>query len=383
MIRTTYRYAGCFVIIVMESLIAMKGVGMPTAHINRIATAVPQHDVHNAFIDFAANLLAEGTVRNLFRRMARLSAIEHRYSFVNPIPVQDGSWGDAENVYVPGNFPATARRMVLFERFAPELAHSALDKLSLTEEQRRSITHVIVTSCTGLYAPGLDFEVVRHLGLAPSVERTMIGFMGCYAAINALKSARHIVRSEPDATVLILNLELCTLHFQEIHELEQVLSFLVFADGCAASLVSAQQKGLAIDSFLAVTIPQTRGLITWRIGGLGFDMHLSGEVPGKIGHALQESGTEISRGQDPLSIELWAVHPGGRSILDAVEKGLGLRTDALGCSRDILARYGNMSSATVMFVLQQIMQQAQPGQPGCAMSFGPGLTAETMLFHAA
>jgi predicted naringenin-chalcone synthase len=359
-IRTTYRYAGCFEIIFMESLIAMKGVGMTTAHINRIATAVPQHDVHKAFIDFAANLLAEGTARNLFRRMARLSAIEHRYSFVNPIPVQDGSWGDAENVYIPGNFPATARRMVLFERFAPELAHSALDKLLLTEEQRRSITHVIVTSCTGLYAPGLDFEVVRHLGLAPSVERTMIGFMGCYAAINALKSARHI-----------------------IHELEQVLSFLVFADGCAASLVSAQQKGLAIDSFLAVNIPQTSDLITWRIGGLGFDMHLSGEVPGKIGRALQESATEITRGQDPLSIELWAVHPGGRSILDAVEKGLGLRADALGCSRDILARYGNMSSATVMFVLQQIMQQAQTGQTGCAMSFGPGLTAETMLFHAA
>jgi predicted naringenin-chalcone synthase len=382
-IWTAYRYAGCFETIFMESLIATKGVGMTTAHINHIATAVPRHDVHKAFIDFAANLLAEGTARNLFRRMARLSAIEHRYSFVNPIPVEGGSWGDAENVYVPGNFPATARRMVLFERFAPALAHSALDKLSLTEEQRRSITHVIVTSCTGLYAPGLDFEVVSHLGLAPSVERTMIGFMGCYAAINALKSARHIVRSEPDATVLILNLELCTLHFQEIHELEQVLSFLVFADGCAASLVSAQQKGLAIDSFLAVNIPQTNDLITWRIGGLGFDMHLSGEVPGKIGRALQESGTEITRGQDPLSIELWAVHPGGRSILDAVEKGLGLRADALGCSRDILARYGNMSSATVMFVLQQIMQRAQSGQPGCAMSFGPGLTAETMLFHAA
>jgi predicted naringenin-chalcone synthase len=258
-----------------------------------------------------------------------------------------------------------------------------LDKLSLSEEERRAITHVIVTSCTGFYAPGLDFEVVNHLGLSPSVERTMIGFMGCYAAINALKSAHHIVRSEPNAAVLILNLELCTLHFQEIHELEQVLSFLVFADGCAACLVSAQPKGLAIDSFLALCIPQTSHLITWRIGELGFDMHLSGEVPGEIGRALKESGRQITRGKDPLSIDLWAVHPGGRSILDAVEKGLGLPAEALAYSRDILARYGNMSSATVMFVLQQIMQQAQPGQPGCAMSFGPGLTAETMLFHAA
>jgi predicted naringenin-chalcone synthase len=356
---------------------------MTIAHINRIATAVPQHDVHRAFIDFADGLLPEGTSRKLFRRMARLSAIERRYSFINPIVTEDGSWKDEEQIYELGRFPTTARRMELFERFAPQLAREGLDKLSLSEEERRAITHVIVTSCTGFYAPGLDFEVVNHLGLSPSVERTMIGFMGCYAAINALKSAHHIVRSEPNAAVLILNLELCTLHFQEIHELEQVLSFLVFADGCAACLVSAQPKGLAIDSFLALCIPQTSHLITWRIGELGFDMHLSGEVPGEIGRALKESGRQITRGKDPLSIDLWAVHPGGRSILDAVEKGLGLPAEALAYSRDILARYGNMSSATVMFVLQQVMQSAQAEQQGCAMSFGPGLTAETMLFHAA
>jgi len=356
---------------------------MTTAHINRIATAVPQHDVHKAFIAFAATLLPEGTPRNLFRRMARLAEIEHRYSFVNPVPTDDGAWRDAEEIFVPGDFPPTARRMKLFEHFAPRLAHSALDKLSLTREQCRGITHVIVTSCTGLYAPGLDFEVVSHLGLNPSVERTMIGFMGCYAAINALKSAHHIVRSEPNAQVLVLNLELCTLHLQESHELEQVLSFLVFSDGCAASLISAQPQGLALDSFLAVKIPDTSQLITWRIGELGFDMHLSGEVPGRIGTALKEMGSAVTRGLAPESINLWAVHPGGRSILDSVEKGLGLSPDALTSSRDVLARYGNMSSATVMFVLQQILAQAQPGQTGCAMSFGPGLTAETMLFHAA
>jgi predicted naringenin-chalcone synthase len=356
---------------------------MTRAHINRIATAVPQHDVHRAFIDFATSMVPEGTVRNLFRRMARLSAIEHRYSFVQPVPTEDGKWKDVEEVYVPGDFPPTARRMMFFERFAPRLAQSALDKLSLTEDDRRRVTHVIVTSCTGLYAPGLDFEVVSHLGLNPSVERTMIGFMGCYAAINALKSAHHIVRSVPDAKVLLLNLELCSLHFQETEELEQVLSFLVFADGCAASLVSAEEHGLAIDSFLAVNIPETSHLITWRIGELGFDMHLSGQVPGEIGRALKELGSNVTRGNDLASVDLWAVHPGGRSILDSVEKGLALPADALLHSRSVLAQYGNMSSATVMFVLQQIMRAAQPGQLGCAMSFGPGLTAETMLFHAA
>jgi predicted naringenin-chalcone synthase len=225
--------------------------------------------------------------------------------------------------------------------------------------------------------------VVKHLGLNPSVERTMIGFMGCYAAINALKSAHHIVRSEPEARVLVLNLELCSLHFQETQELEQVLSFLVFADGCAASLVSAQPEGLAIDGFLALTIPDSSHLITWRIGELGFDMFLSGQVPGEIGGALRRLGTQVTRGKDPLTIDLWAVHPGGRSILDAVEKGMALPAEALRFSRSVLAQYGNMSSATVMFVLREIMQRVQSGQQGCAMSFGPGLTAETMLFHAA
>ena len=356
---------------------------MTIAHINRIATAVPQHDVHHAFIDFATGMVPEGTMRNLFRRMARLSAIEHRYSFVQPVSTEDGVWKDVEEVYVPGDFPVTARRMQFFERFAPRLAQSALDKLALTEEERRSVTHVIVTSCTGLYAPGLDFEVVSHLGLNPSVERTMIGFMGCYAAINALKSAHHIVRSVPDAKVLVMNLELCSLHFQETSELEQVLSFLVFADGCAASLVSAEEHGLAMDSFLAVNIPETRHLITWRIGELGFDMHLSGQVPGEIGRSLKEMGSQVTGGRDLASVDLWAVHPGGKSILDSVEKGLELPSGALAASRGVLAQYGNMSSATVMFVLQKLMQQSQSGQHGCAMSFGPGLTAETMLFHAA
>jgi predicted naringenin-chalcone synthase len=253
-----------------------------------------------------------------------------------------------------------------------------VDRLALTEKERSGITHVLVTCCTGLYAPGLDFEIVDHLGLSPGVERTMIGFMGCYAAINALKLARHIVRSEPNAGILTVNLELCTLHFQESQELEQVLSFLVFADGAAASLITAHEQGFALDSFKAVTVPETKGLITWKIRGLGFDMLLSGQVPAELARALRES--ELMAGRD--AIDLWAVHPGGRSILDAVETGLELPVNALAASREVLMRFGNMSSATVMFVLERMMQRALPDQRGCAMSFGPGLTAETMRFHA-
>lgn len=355
---------------------------MTTAHINRIATAAPAFDIHRPFVDLAESMITSDTVRNIFRRMVRLSAIEHRYSFLEPIPAGNGEWRDAEGLYQRGHFPHTARRMEAFERFAPRLARCALDKLRLSDAERRSITHVIVTSCTGLYAPGLDFDVVAHLNLDPSVERTMIGFMGCYAAINALKAAHHIIRSVENARVLILSLELCTLHMQETENLEQLLSFLLFADGCAAYLVSAQSTGLAMDSFAALTIPESSSLITWRIRELGFDMQLSGRVPAEIRRALSLSGTRITRG-DPLAIDLWAVHPGGRTVLDAVEQGLGLPQDALGDSRNVLAEFGNMSSASVIFVLEQIMRHARPGQQGCAMSFGPGVTAETMLFHAA
>ena len=350
---------------------------MTTAYLNRIATAVPEHDVHDAFVAFAEKMLANLRLRAVFRRMVNRADIAHRYSFLDP---QQGSRPssrhDAHEFYRLGNFPNTAQRMELFEQSAPVLMRKAVDRLALSEEELAGVTHVLVTCCTGLYAPGLDFEIVDHLGLSPGVERTMVGFMGCYAAINALKLARHIVRSDPKAGVLMLNLELCTLHFQETQELEQVLSFLVFADGAAASLITAREQGFALDSFKAVMVPRTRGLITWKIRGLGFDMLLSGQVPGELGRALREG--ELMRD----GIDLWAVHPGGRSILDAVEKGLELPTDALAASREVLSCFGNMSSATVMFVLQRIMEQARPGQRGCAMSFGPGLTAETMRFHA-
>ena len=351
---------------------------MTTAHINRIATAVPEHDVHDSFVVFAENMLEDPRLRAVFRRMASRSEISQRYSFLNPhIEPGDFTSRDANKFYRLGNFPATAQRMQLFEQTAPLLMRKAVDRLALIEEERSGITHVLVTCCTGLYAPGLDFEIVEHLGLSASVERTVVGFMGCYAAINALKLARHIVRSDPKAGVLMLNLELCTLHFQETQDLEQVLSFLVFADGAAATLITAHEQGFALDSFKAMMVPDTRELITWKIGGLGFDMLLSGEVPGELGRALHE-GELMGERSD---IDLWAVHPGGRSILDAVEKGLELQSDALTASREVLCRYGNMSSATVMFVLERLMQQAEPGQRGCAMAFGPGLTAETMRFH--
>lgn len=359
----------------------MERRGLTTAYINRIATAVPQHDVHDAFVRFARTLL-DRRCRLLFDRMADRAQIAQRWSCLAPAADPDGDSVDDQGFFSRGRFPSTADRMRRYEAEAPSLAARAVAGLALGTMAER-VTHVIVTTCTGFSAPGLDLELVRRCGLRPSVERTVVGFMGCYAAINALKLARHIIRSEPEACVLMLSLELCTLHLQETADLEQVLSFLVFGDGCAAALITAEPQGLALDRFRAVLVPASDELITWKIRESGFDMFLSGKVPAAIGSALRSSSDEILAGLPVEAIDLWAVHPGGRSVLDGVEAALGLAPKALATSREILARYGNMSSATVMFVLERLMRTAEAGARGCAMAFGPGLTAETMLFRAA
>jgi len=356
---------------------------MPQAFINRIATAAPPHDVHETFLRFGQLMLQDHPRRlALFNRMAERSGIAHRYSFLEPDP--HGAVMDTENFYRRGAFPDTAARMKKFEACAPVLAVQAAEKL-LVGEDRSRITHVIVTSCTGLSAPGIDLELIERCGLPPTAERTMVGFMGCYAAVNALKLARHIVRSEPGARVLAVNLELCSLHLHETEDLEEILSFLLFADGCAAALVSADPVGVEMKSFRAALVPDTKELIRWNIRQQGFDMVLSGGVPGAIRHALTSARDDILGGAN--DIDLWAVHPGGRTVLDAVEQAFGLPPEALMASRGVLHDYGNMSSGTVMFVLDRIMRQAadgrNAGKNGCAMSFGPGLVAETMMFRMA
>lgn len=345
--------------------------------ISRIAAATPPHDMHAAFVDYATHMLRDPRARSLLGHMAQRSGIEHRYSYLQTRGQTLPGSADAYALFRAGGFPPTAQRMELFEDSAPRLLHCALDRLALSEEERGSIRHILVTCCTGLYAPGLDFAAMDYLRLDPGTERTMIGFMGCYAAINALRVARHIVRSEPGANVLMINLELCSLHFQETQDIEKVLSFLIFGDGCAASLIRADTRGLALDSFRTLRVADTHDLITWRIGDSGFDMELSGKVPAALRHTLQAHVGEMNAD----ATDLWAVHPGGRSILDAVEDGLALGRGRLADSRSVLHDYGNMSSATVMFVLERMMRTAQGGQQGCAMSFGPGLAAETMRFH--
>lgn len=351
---------------------------MPDAYLNRIATATPPNDVHLPFVTFGATLLTERRDKLLFERMAKRGQIEHRWSTFRAPKCFEGGIVDEDGFFKRGDFPSTATRMKRYEAEAPPLAQAAVDKLG---PEAKLATHVIVTTCTGFSAPGIDLELIDRCGLDSTVERTVIGFMGCYAAINALKLARHIVRSDASAKVLIVSLELCTLHLQETNELEQVLTFLVFGDGCAAALVSAEPVGFRLDRFHAVVVPEAANQITWAIRDLGFDMWLSGQVPGSIGAALEGGQDRVLDGADPKAIDLWAVHPGGRSVLDAVETALKLEPEALKASREVLRAYGNMSSATVLFVLAELLAEGRKGR-GCAMAFGPGLTAETMLFTA-
>jgi predicted naringenin-chalcone synthase len=204
--------------------------------------------------------------------------------------------------------------------------------------------------------------------------------MGCHAAINALRLAGHIVRAEPKARVLVVCLELCTLHLQETAELEQVLAFLIFADGCAAALVTGEPHGLRLGQSSTAIATAAADQITWRIGAHGFDMSLSGAVPASIGALLPGHLPTILGGRPREQVVHWAVHPGGRSVLDAVERALELGPRALEGSREVLRRYGNMSSPTVLFVLASMLQSGLPGL-GCALAFGPGLSIESMLFE--
>jgi predicted naringenin-chalcone synthase len=352
---------------------------MSLPHINRIATAVPPHEVHGAFRAFAGHQLDEARLIHMFGRLADKSQIEGRRSVLEPL--QDGT-GTTCGFYRLDHFPGTAARMARYEAEAPALAERACLALGM-EEEGASVTHLILATCTGFAAPGLDHWLIRRFGLPGDVERSILGFMGCQAAINALKLAWHIARGDPRARVLVVNLELCSLHMQPARDMEALMCALLFGDGCSAALVSQEPEGLRMEGFHAALVTEAAEHITWRIGDSGFDMTLSGLVPLTLARALPGEAEAILAGMPVGDVAHWAVHPGGRSVLDAVAHGLELPPRALDVSRAVLRDFGNMSSATVMFVLQRMMEDMARGARGCALAFGPGLSAETMRFTAA
>ena len=352
----------------------------PRAHLHAIGTAVPKLDVHQDFIAWATTRLSDRHARALFQRMAARSGITHRWSVLPH--AKGGSPITPGGFYFGNRLPSTAARMKLYGEKAPELALAAIQALA-EKQPLGEITHLVVASCTGFVAPGIDQIIAQRLGLSPSIERTLVGFMGCYAAVAALRVAYHIARSDPQARVLVVTVELSTLHLVETEEIEPMLAMLQFADGAAAAIISAEEGPIAIDRFFAATLPDTTELIQWHIGDSGFEMHLSGKVPGRIALALQDPALRQEILHQCAADEVnWAVHAGGRSILDAVEGALELPTEALEASRGVLNAYGNMSSATLMFVMEDIIDRQDP-RDGIALAFGPGLAAEGFNFSRA
>ncbi|MFB0611121.1 type III polyketide synthase [Aurantiacibacter poecillastricola] len=341
----------------------------PRPRITAIATAVPESDVHASYTEWAASQLPDERKAALFRRMEARGGISHRYSVLTG---SDAAM-DFGSFYMNGAEPGTGERMKRYAAAAPDLAMKAIEGLPSTD----GITHIVIASCTGFMAPGLDQLIARRLGLSSGVERVSIGFMGCYAGITLLRTAAHIVRSDPTARVLAVSVELCSLHLQETGDIESLLAMGQFADGASAVLVSGEGEGLGLGEGLSLALEESDDLITWTIGDSGFAMHLSGEVPARLAEALDSSDVQkalLGEGH-PLS---WAVHPGGKSVLDAVERGLSLEKDALAASRCVLDEFGNMSSATVLFVLEKLAQE-RPAN-GIALAFGPGLAMEGLRY---
>jgi predicted naringenin-chalcone synthase len=347
-------------------------VPTPQPRIIAIGTAVPAVECDASYYAWAMRQLEGRREASLLGRMMQRSGIGSRFTVLPDAATQqaEGSF------YAAAEPPSTLERMAVYAREAPELAMTAIGKLGDLD----GVTHMVVASCTGFTAPGLDQVLARRIGLAPTVERVVIGFMGCYAGVTALRAAAHIVRSDPRARVLVLSVELCTLHLQPTDRLESLLAMGQFADGAAAALVSADGPGLALGEGLSLTLEDSHELITWTVGDTGFAMELSGEVPGRLAAALGDEAVarRLTNGHALHDIEAWAVHPGGKSIVDAVERGLGLPAEKVAASRAVLQDYGNMSSATVLFVLERLM--AERPATGIALAFGPGLAMEGLRF---
>jgi predicted naringenin-chalcone synthase len=299
-------------------------------------------------------------------------SLHNQYSFIPDSPKEH-------------NGPSTEYRNNLFIRHTPALACLAVKNAfakvpALIPE---NVTHLITVSCTGFSAPGFDSDIIEKFNLDPCVARLNIGFMGCYAAIPALRTANSICLADSKAIVLIVSVELCSLHYRHVFDAETILANSLFADGAGAVIVSSQkrlQPIAVLGSFLSTISRDTRDQMGWIIGNHGFTMQLSPKVPHSIGAMLPDIVSKITKtcGFMPNDISAFAIHPGGRAILDQSEKALGLPRESLLASRKVLANFGNMSSCTILFVLEELLQQ-QKKELVFVVAFGPGLCAETAL----
>jgi predicted naringenin-chalcone synthase len=349
-----------------------------------IGTAVPAYRHQQMdILGFMQKVYAasEAEKRKL-RFLYQQSGISQRYSVIPDYSRHVHEWKFYPQTENLEPFPSLEQRMAVYNKQAPLLSIDAIRDCLRDVAHHHEITHLITVSCTGMSAPGLDLQIMELLELEKNIFRTSINFMGCYAAVHALKLADTLCAIDTKAQVLIVCTELCTLHFQREATIDNITSSLLFGDGCAAALIcadSSSKKGLRLSGFYSEVIPKGKRDMAWELSSSGFLMTLSGYVPELI---EEDFLTVVSRSLNHSNLQLndidsWCIHPGGKRILEAMERSINLSKENLSFSYEVLHKYGNMSSATILFVLKEMMQNEQKGKNIFASAFGPGLTVET------
>jgi predicted naringenin-chalcone synthase len=353
-----------------------------------IGTALPAYrHAQKEIFPFMSRMYAftEADKRKL-KFLYHQSGISWRYSVINDYGRPPAEWKFypySENLEP---FPSLEQRMTWFNKFAPSLSVKAIRNCLEKQFSPREITHLITVSCTGMSAPGLDLQVMELLDLPEHIFRTSINFMGCYAAIHGLKLADALCQSNPDAKVMVVCTELCTLHFQREATNDNITSSLLFGDGSAAVLVTGdnyQRKGLRIRGFYSEVVSKGKKDMAWELSSTGFTMTLSNYIP----ELIEEDFARLvvnALGNHSLKMEdigHWCIHPGGKRILEAIHKSLQLAAGRLDRCYEVLDDYGNMSSPTILFVLERILRDPGLNKSGkiFGAAFGPGLTMETFI----
>ncbi|MEJ7627829.1 MAG: type III polyketide synthase [Ferruginibacter sp.] len=355
-----------------------------------IATGVPRYRYRQGeLFSFADKVYSKDAKES--RKLKFLydhSGIAERYSVLPDfnLPAVERSFFSVMDDLEP--FPTVENRMKTFNSEAVILSMSTIEECIKGKISKQEITHLITVTCTGLSAPGLDLQVMEEMDLPRNIVRTSINFMGCYAAIQAMKMADAFCNNEPGANVIIVCTELCTLHFQKNISPDNITASLLFGDGCSALLVQnngSNNKGIRIKNFFSDVSFKGKKDMAWQISSVGFLMTLTGYIPDLIKEDFKNLADKAFKaaGVDINDITHWCIHPGGKKILEAIAKSTGIKNEELQYSYDVLHDYGNMSSATILFVLKKILadleetREISPVIFGAA--FGPGLTMETFI----
>ncbi|MCM0059690.1 MAG: type III polyketide synthase [Algoriphagus sp.] len=357
----------------MNSSIVSIGLSNP-------GSPIPQAEI-SRFMQLAHQLDAQE--RRKLDFLYRKSGIDSRHSVLDDFQTEEVS----DFTFFPKNkelhpFPGTAARMQVFEEKGPELAEQAVRlALQQAEVEANSLTHLILISCTGMVAPGLELDLMRRLGIPSSVERYCIHFMGCYAAFTGLRLADQLVKANPKARVLVVSVELCTLHFQKEYTEDNLLANSLFGDGAAAALVMQSEKGLQIKNYFSEVLWEGEKDMAWKIGDFGFEMRLSQYIPSLLNQGIRRLRDLFEAKFNFSQVKHVAIHPGGKQILIQVQEAFGLSPEVNQHALEVLRTCGNMSSASILFVLERMLQDSSIQGDILALGFGPGLTLETTHYE--